>query len=171
MDPGGPRGDHGVQLVLAHHSVDTLGAAEPLAFGQRVQVRFVAERTLRLGPSHDFLAEIGHLPGGVLFIERDHVFELIGCRDPEAVDEYFTLQALKNAEAAFPFKAMLFARRNERTGTYEFTAGTDRSRIAGTVRAARSCIRSPTRTTPSTIPSDPRLSTAVSVGAKSQVER
>ena len=38
-------------------------------------------------------------------------------------------------------------------------------------RAARSCIRSPTRTTPSTIPSAARLSTAVGVGANSQRDR
>ncbi len=56
-------------------------------------------------------------------------------RDEAAVDEYFAIQARRNAGAAVPFRAMLFARRNDRTGTYEFAAGTDRSRIG--TRASR----------------------------------
>ena len=59
-------------------------------------------------------------------------------RDEAAVDEYFALQARRNAGAGVPFQAMLFARRNDRTGAYEVTAGTDRSRIG--TRAGRAGI-------------------------------
>ena len=59
-------------------------------------------------------------------------------RDEAAVDEYFALQARRNAGAGVPFQAMLFARRNDRTGAYEFAAGTDRSRIG--TRAGRAGI-------------------------------
>ena len=42
---------------------------------------------------------------------------------------------------------------------------------SGAIRAARSCIRSPTSVTPSTMPSAARFATAVGVGANSQRER
>ena len=50
-------------------------------------------------------------------------------RDTGAIDEYFALQARKNTGAAVPFRAMLFARRNDRSGVWEIAACTDRSRI------------------------------------------
>jgi class 3 adenylate cyclase len=49
-------------------------------------------------------------------------------RDEAAIDEYFALQARRNAAAAVPFRAMTFTSRNDRTGAYEVTAGTDRAR-------------------------------------------
>jgi adenylate cyclase len=50
-------------------------------------------------------------------------------RDAAAIDEYFALQARRNIGGAMPFQAMLFARRNERTGIWEIAAGTDRTQI------------------------------------------
>jgi len=49
-------------------------------------------------------------------------------RDADAADEYFALQARRNVGSAVPFRAMLFARRNDRTGVWEYVAGTDRAR-------------------------------------------
>ena len=61
-------------------------------------------------------------------------------RDANAVAEYFSLQARNNAGTPVPFQAMMFAKRNERTGAYEFSAGTDRrgSGRGRTVRGSRS---------------------------------
>jgi class 3 adenylate cyclase len=50
-------------------------------------------------------------------------------RDADTINEYFALQARKNAGSAAPFKAMLFARRNDQTGVYEVAACTDRARV------------------------------------------
>jgi len=50
-------------------------------------------------------------------------------RDAGAIDEYFTLQARRNAGSAMPFQTMLFVRRNDRTGAWEVAAGTDRTQI------------------------------------------
>jgi class 3 adenylate cyclase len=50
-------------------------------------------------------------------------------RDAGVIEEYFALQARRNAGATVPFRAMLFARRNDRTGAWEVVACTDRSRI------------------------------------------
>lgn len=60
-------------------------------------------------------------------------------RDDDAVDEYVARLARMNAGAATPFQALLFARRNERTGAYEYVAATDRSRVG--TRANRTGIR------------------------------
>jgi adenylate cyclase len=57
-------------------------------------------------------------------------------RDADAIDEYFSLQARSNAGNPAPFRAMMFARRDERTGEYEYSAGTDRARIGARANRA-----------------------------------
>jgi class 3 adenylate cyclase len=69
------------------------------------------------------------IAGGETLAEQAALAVSGSFRDGGAIDEYFALQAGKNAGSADSFKTMLFARRNDRTGAYEFTAGTDRSRI------------------------------------------
>jgi class 3 adenylate cyclase len=69
------------------------------------------------------------IAGGETLAEQAALAVSGSFRDAGAVDEYFALQARRNAGAPAPFNAMLFARRNDRTGAYEVAAGTDRSRI------------------------------------------
>ena len=57
-------------------------------------------------------------------------------RDADAIDEYFTLQARRNAGSSMPFQTMLFACRNDRSGAWEVAAATDRTTIGARANRA-----------------------------------
>jgi adenylate cyclase len=66
---------------------------------------------------------------GETFAEQAALAVAGSYRDAAAIDEYFALQARRNAASPMPFRTMLFARRNDRTGAWEVAAGTDRTLI------------------------------------------